>query len=222
MIAIMTIATMMMMSTTLGPRIWMRTMNTDRQQVTAKHGFKARLYSKRLLTTLVIYSTMRGWYGKSVTLSLSHQGVKYCTSGTTNADGTAREKRFISRQIVEACTLSQVLMNLKEEIYMTVSRSFGTVGISKAVFLEDQRKEEETQCCQYRYKHPRRRRVQQNPIELRRAVVSDKVVSEYHPCTSNIRIEKQIHLSMLKEKTGNKTHPVLPTKTKRNSSTPFI
>ena len=31
-------------------------MNTDRQQLTAEHGFKARLYSKRLLTTLVIYS----------------------------------------------------------------------------------------------------------------------------------------------------------------------
>ena len=173
----------------------MRTMNTDRQQLTAKRGFKARLYSKRLLTTLAIYSTMRGWCGKSATLSLSHQGVKYCTSGTTNADGIAREKRFISRQIVEACILSQVLMSLKEEMHMTVNRSFGTIGNSKAALLVDQRREEKTQYCQHRHKHPRRRRTQRNPIELRRAVVSDKVVSKYHPYATNIRIEKQIQKS---------------------------
>ena len=102
---------------------------------------------------------------------------------------------------------------------MTVNLSFGIIGSilrSKAVILADQRKDQETQRCQYKCKkripnqRPRRRRVQRNPIELRRVVISDKVVSEYHPCTSNIRIEKQIHLSMLKEKAGNKTHPVTP------------
>ena len=78
---------------------------------------------------------------------------------------------------------------------MTVNRSFGTIGISKAAPLADQRKEEEAQRRQYRHKRPRRRRVQRNPIELRRAVVSDKVVSKYHPYATNIRIEKQIQKS---------------------------
>ena len=103
---------------------------------------------------------------------------------------------------------------------MTVNRSFGTIGISKAASLADQRKEEETQRCQHRHKRPRRRRVQRNPIEPRRALVSDKVVSEYHPCTSNTYTRKYIR-QRLKRKQEIKLTLCPQEKTKTNPPTPF-
>ena len=73
---------------------------------------------------------------------------EFLFSTQCSEDRIAKEKRFISHQIVEACTSSNASMNLKEGIRMTVNLSFGIIGTilrSKAVTLADQRKDQETQ-----------------------------------------------------------------------------